>query len=183
MSAPSNEVHVGKRRPWHGAVMMTLILFTVLFQARPVQAQDSTEATPFGPITEVDIDQLMKFAKARSFDLRTEMARVERKDEEALARLFNLSAKFKRFDRNARTYGQIMYSCWLRWGEAYTVDLYLKVLDRQSDDVQQRVRDFLYYPLLRVPKEKRKENQEELRRMYPRLFPTDFHFGRNDPIF
>jgi len=61
--------------------------------------------------------------------------------------------------------------------------LYLKVLDRQPDEVQQRVRDFLYYPLLRMPKEKRKENQEEIHRMYPRLFPTDFKFGRNDPIF
>ncbi|MDP9003703.1 MAG: hypothetical protein M3N12_02815, partial [Verrucomicrobiota bacterium] len=110
-------------------------MLAILSLTQPLQAEETSEATPFGPITEVDIDQLMKFAKARGFDLRTEIARVERKDEEALARLFNLSAKFKRFDRNARTYGQIMYSCWLRWGEAYTVDLYLKVLDRQSDDV------------------------------------------------
>jgi len=125
----------------------------------------------------------MKFARPRGFDLESEMPRIEKKDEDALARLFRLSLKFKRFDRNARTYGQIMYSCWLRFGEAYGVDLYLKVLDRQSDDVQQRVRDFLYYPLLRMPKEKRKENQDEIRKMYPRLFPADFRFGRNDPIF
>ena len=148
-----------------------------------VKAQDSNNTTPFGPISEVDIDQLMKFGRTRGFDLQPEMQRIYRKDEEALARLFNLSLGFKRFDRKARTYGQVMYSCWLRFGEAYGVDLYLKVLDRQPDNVQQRVRDFLYYPLLRVPKEKRKENQEEIRRMYPRLFPTDFQFGRNDPIF
>ena len=148
-----------------------------------VKAQDSNNTTPFGPIGEVDIDQLMKFGRMRGFDLQPEMQRIYRKDEEALARLFNLSLSFKRFDRKARTYGQVMYSCWLRFGEAYGVDLYLKVLDRQPDNVQQRVRDFLYYPLLRVPKEKRRENQEEIRRMYPRLFPTDFQFGRNDPIF
>ena len=76
-----------------------------------------------------------------------------------------------------------MYSCWIRFGEFYGVDLYLKVLDRQPDEVQRRVRDFLYYPLLRMPKEKRKETVEEMRRMSPRLFPTDYQFGRNDPIF
>jgi hypothetical protein len=158
-------------------------LLAILALARPVQAQSANDPAPFGPISEVDVDQLMKFGRARGFDLQPEMVRIYKKDEEALARLFGLSSKFKKFDRNARTYGNIMYSCWLKFGETYGVDLYLKVVDRQSDDVQQRVRDFLYYPLLRMPKEKRKENLEEIRKMYPRLFPTDFKFGRNDPIF
>jgi hypothetical protein len=166
-----------------GALMTAIVLLGVLVLARPIQAQSSSDATPFGQINEVDVDQLMKFGRARDFDLQPEMARIYQKDEEALARLFRFSLKFRNFDRKARTYGQIMYSCWLKFGEAYGVDLYLKVLDRQPDEVQQRVRDFLYYPLLRMPKEKRKENLEEIRRMYPRLFPTDFQFGRNDPIF
>lgn len=164
-------------------VMMSLALSTILALSLPVQAQNPKDATPFGPIGEVDVDQLMKFGRARGFDLQPEMQRIYKKDEDALARLFGLSLGFKKFDKNARTYGQIMYSCWLKFGEAYGVELYLKVLDRQPDDVQQRVRDFLYYPLLRMPKEKRKENQEEIRKMYPRLFPTDFQFGHNDPIF
>jgi hypothetical protein len=173
-----------KRHPLgRGVTLMAVSLLALLVLSRPVKAQSSNDATPFGPISEVDVDQLMKFGRARGFDLEPEMQRIYKKDEEALGRLFGLSQKFKKFDRNARTYGQIMYSCWLRFGEAYGVDLYLKVLDRQSDDVQQRVRDFLYYPLLRMPKEKRKENQEEIRKMYPRLFPTDFQFGHNDPIF
>jgi hypothetical protein len=171
------------RRQLNRRIVLNLALLAVLPLSGPVKAQGSNDATPFGPIGEVDVDQLMKFAKPRGFDLEPEMQRVYKKDEDALARLFGLSLKFKRFDRNARTYGQIMYSCWLKFGETYGVDLYLKVLDRQPDDVQQRVRDFLYYPLLRVPKEKRKENQEEIRKMYPRLFPVDFRFGRNDPIF
>jgi hypothetical protein len=162
---------------------MSLALSIILALSRPAQAQTTKDATPFGPIGEVDVDQLMKFGRARGFDLQPEMQRIYKKDEEALARLFGLSLGFNRFDKNARTYGQVMYTCWLKFGEAYGIDLYLKVLDRQPADVQQRVRDFLYYPLLRVPKEKRRENQEEIRRMYPRLFPTDFQFGRNDPIF
>ena len=167
------------RRP----MMIAIILLGILALARPLPAQSSSNATPFGQISEVDVDQLMKFGRAREFDLQPEMERIYKKDEEALARLFRFSLKFKKFDRKARTYGQIMYGCWLKFGELYGVDLYLRVLDRQPDEVQQRVRDFLYYPLLRMPKEKRKENLEEIRRMYPRLFPTDFHFGRNDPIF
>jgi hypothetical protein len=166
-----------------GLVTASLVLATVLTLSLPVQAQSTKDATPFGPIGEVDVDQLMKFARARGFDLQPEMQRIYKKDEDALARLFGLSLGFKRFDKNARTYGQIMYTCWLRFGEAYGIELYLKVLDRQPDDVQQRVRDFLYYPLLRMPKDKRKENQEEIRKMYPRLFPADFQFGHNDPIF
>jgi len=165
------------------ARIMAVALLAILALPRPIQAQDPNDGKPFGPITEVDIDQLIKFGRARGFDLQPEMERVYKKDEDALARLFGLSLKFKKFDRHSRTYGQVIYSCWLRFGEAYGVDLYLRVLDRQPADVQQRVRDFLYYPLLRVSKEKRKENQEEIRKMYPRLFPTDFKFGRNDPIF
>jgi hypothetical protein len=165
------------------AVLLRLAFSAILAASLPLDAQDSNSATPFGPLNEVDVDQLIKLGRRRGFDLQPEMQRVYRKDEEALARLFSLSLAFKKFDRNARTYGQIMYGCWLRFGEAYGVDLYLKVLDGQSADVQQRVRDFLYYPLLRMPKEKRKDNLDELRRMYPRLFPTDFQFGHNNPIF
>ncbi|HEV2842651.1 MAG TPA: hypothetical protein VGW39_15115 [Chthoniobacterales bacterium] len=169
--------------PGRRAVVIAVVLLAFLALARPLPAQSSSNPTPFGQISEVDVDQLMKFGRARDFDLQPEMDRIYQKDEEALARLFRFSLKFKKFDRKARTYGQIMYGCWLKFGELYGVDLYLKVLDRQPDEVQQRVRDFLYYPLLRMPKEKRKENLEEIRRMYPRLYPTDYHFGRNDPIF
>jgi len=160
-----------------------LALSAILTFALPIQAQYLDDRVPFGPLDEVDIDQLIKFARTRGFELQPELERIYKKDEAALARLFGLSLKFKKFNRNARAYGQVIYSCYLRFTELYGVELYLKVLDRQSDDVQQRVRDFLYYPLLRVPKEKRKENQEEIYRMYPRLFPSDFKFGRNDPIF
>ena len=166
-----------------GMMAMVVAFLGILTAPFPVEAQNSKDAAPFGPIGEVEVDQLMKFGKARGFDLEPEMQRIYKKDEDALGRLFGLSLKFKTFDRKARTYGQIMYSCWMRFGELYGVEPYLKVLDRQPEDVQQRVRDFLYYPLLRMPKDKRKENVEEMRRMYPRLFPSDFQFGRNDPIF
>lgn len=162
---------------------MTLAMGVAMIFALPVNAQSSNDRVPFGPLDEVDMDQFIKFAKARGFDLQVELEHIYNKDEGALARLFNFSLRLKKFNRTARAYGQAVYSSYVRFGELYGVDLYLKVLDRQSADVQQRIRDFLYYPLLRVPKEKRKENQEEIYKMYPRLFPSDFKFGRNDPIF
>lgn len=160
-----------------------LITAAILASAAALHAQTTSELMPYGPLGEVEIDQLIKFGRARGFDLQPELERVYKKDEEALARLFGLSLKFKKFDRNARAYGQVVYSCFTKFGETESVDLYLKILDRQSTDIQQRIRDLLFYPLLRVPKEKRKENQEEILRVYPRLFPADFKFGRNDPIF
>ena len=162
---------------------MNLAVAVVMVLALPVNAQSPNESVPFGPLDEVDMDQFIKFARVRGFDLQLELERIYSKDELALARLFNFSLRLRKFNRNARAYGQVVYSCYLRFGEVYGVDLYLRVLDRQSPDVQQRIRDFLFYPLLRVPKEKRKENQEEIYKMYPRLFPSDFKFGRNDPIF
>jgi hypothetical protein len=164
-------------------ITVNLVITISLAALLPLNAQSPSERMPYGPLGEVEIDQLIKFGRARGFDLQPELERVYKKDEEALARLFGLSLRFKRFDRNARAYGQVVYSCFVKLGEIDSADLYLKILDRQSADIQQRVRDLLFYPLLRVPKEKRKESREEISRMYPRLFPTEFQFGHNDPIF
>jgi hypothetical protein len=111
------------------------------------------------------------------------MKRVYGKDEEALARFFKLSLAFSKLDDHARAYGQVLYSSLLNLGEQIGVEAYVKVLDRQSPEVRQRVRDFLYYPMLRVPKEHRKEAEDETRKMYPSLFPAGFQFGHSDPIF
>ena len=140
-------------------------------------AQD--DGMPFGQIGDSDVDRLAEFAKKTSFDLNAEMERVYNKDEEALVRIFKFSLVFKTLDANARTYGQIIYSAFLNLGEV--TDAYFKVLDRQPPEIQQRIRDFLYYPYLKVPKEHRKEVEQG--RAYQMLFPKGFQFGRNDPVF
>jgi hypothetical protein len=159
-----------------------------LLRAATVAAAERTpgpipDGMPFGPVSEADVDRLAEFARTSDFDLKPEMERVYNKDEEALARLFKFSLAFKTFDANARTYGQIIYRSLLNLGETIGVEAYVKVLDRQSPQVQQRVRDFLYYPMLRVPKEHRTEVEQENARMYPSLFPKDFQFGHDDPVF
>jgi hypothetical protein len=137
------------------------------------------DGMPFGRIGDSDVDRLAEFAKKRGFDLNAEMERVYNKDEEALARLFKFSLVFNTLDANARTYGQIVYSALLNLGEV--TDAYFKVLDRQPPEIQQRIRDFLYYPYLKIPKEHR--NEAEQGRVYQMLFPKGFQFGRNDPVF
>jgi ABC-type nitrate/sulfonate/bicarbonate transport system substrate-binding protein len=75
--------------------------------------------------------RLIKFGRVRGFDLQPELERIYKKDEAALARLFGLSLRFKKFDRNVRAYGQVVYSCFTKFGETDNATLYLKVLDRQ----------------------------------------------------
>ena len=161
---------------------MTRLIFVALVTlACSSHAQD--DGMPLGPVGGADVDRLAEFAKKSGFNLKAETERVYQKDEEALARLFQFSLVFKTLDANARTYGQILYSSLLNLGEAIGVDGYVKVLDRQSPEVQQRVRDFLYYPMLRVPKEHRRQVEEENGRIYPTLFPKGFQFGHDDPVF
>ena len=163
-------------------IIVALLLAATVTAAerRPGSVPDGM---PFGPVGEADVDRLAEFAKKSGFDLKREMERVYKKDQEALARLFKFSLAFKTLDANARTYGQIVYSSFLNLGEVISVDAYVKVLDRQPPQVQQRVRDFLYYPMLRVPKEQRQQAEEENNKMYPTLFPKGFQFGHDDPIF
>jgi hypothetical protein len=147
------------------------------------------DGMPFGRIVDEDVDHLQEFAfKRAGFDLKGEMARVYgdggKVDEEALGRVFSFSRQFNTLDNHARTYGQIIYSSLLNIGEHIGVPAYTKILDRQPADVQQRIRDFLFYPYTRqLPKERWDEALGETHQMYPTLFPKGFRFGRNDPIF
>jgi hypothetical protein len=100
-----------------------------------------------------------------------------------LARIFKLSLAFKTFDQNARTYGQIIYSSLLNLGETMGVEEYSKVIAVQDPEVRQRIRDFLYYPTTLLSQKARAESDKQTREDYPTLFPKDYQFGQNDPLF
>jgi hypothetical protein len=157
-------------------------VFVVVCLALCYSVYAQNDGMPFGQISDADVDRLAGFAKKSGFDLTPEMERVYKKDGAALARLFKFSLTFKTLDANARSYGQIVYSCLLTLGES-PPEIFVKVLDRQPPAVQQRVRDFLGYPVLRVPKANRKRVQEQHNQHYPGLFPKTFDYGRNDPMF
>ena len=141
------------------------------------------DGMPYGNITETDMESLTQFAKVQGVDLGVEGKKLYAKDKTALARIFKLSLAFKTLDKNARTYGQIIYSSLLNLGETMGVEEYSRVLSAQAPEVQQRVRDFLYYPMTRLSREARAHNEQQVRVDYPTLFPKDYQFGLNDPIF
>ncbi len=163
---------------------MTRILVAMFCAAAALARaqQGATEGMPFGRMDDADVDRLQEFALKRGFDLKAEMARVYEKkmDEDALGRVFIFSRQFNTLDKNARTYGQIIYSSLLNMGEAIGVDRYTKIIDRQPPDVQQRVRDFLYYPDWHAH---RNESRKLYERVYPGLYPQNYQFGHDDPIF
>jgi hypothetical protein len=168
---------------------MTRIALVVLLVASAAAAERTPgpvpDGMPFGRVDEADVDRLQEFALKRGFDLKAEMARVygEKKiDEDALGRVFIFSRQFKMLDKDARTYGQIIHSSLLNIGEHIGVPAYVKIIDRQPPDVQQRVRDFLWYPAWHWHAE-HKQNSGELETLYPGLFPKSYLFGRDDPIF
>lgn len=170
---------------------MTRALLVTLLAATDIAAERTPgpipDGMPFGH-GDADVDGLQEFARAHGFDIKAEMARVyccdKKIDENALARVFVFSRQFNALDKNARTYGQIIYSSLLNIGEVIEVDGYRKILDRQPPDVQQRIRDFLFYPYTRqLPKERWEEALQETRQTYPTLFPKGFQFGHDDPIF
>ena len=148
-----------------------------------VASRAADEGMPFGRTTGADVKQLDQFARSTGFALKQTMERAYHKDTKALARVFQFSTAFTRLDRNARTYGQVIYSSLLNLGETMGVAAYAKVLSGQTPAVQQRIRDFLYYFVTQVFHRHRQEAVVETRTDYPTLFPPTFHFGRNDPLF
>jgi hypothetical protein len=170
---------------------MRALKFAFIFFALAAlsQAQGvSDDGAPFGRIDEADIERLYQFAATKDFDLKAELAKVyssdTKLDENALGRVFAFSRQFETLDANARAYGQMIYSSLLNIGEGISVDGYVKILERQPADVQQRIRDFLFYPYARHVSEAHwEETMEETRRIYPTLFPKGFRFGHDDPVF
>jgi hypothetical protein len=147
--------------------------------------QSAEEGMPFGKITDSDTDQLMQFAKERGFDLNSEIQKVYAKDADtnALARVFRFSLTFKSLDKNARTYGQVIYSSFLNLGETMGVEQYSSVVVAQSPEVRQRIRDIIYFPVTIAPEKERAEADKDVREDYPKLFPKDYQFGHDDPLF
>jgi hypothetical protein len=146
-------------------------------------AQSWDDGTPFGKISAGDVSQLMQFATEQGFDFSSEFQKAYEKDAGALARVFTFSLKFKDLDQNARTYGHTIYSSVLNLGETMGLEQYSDVVTAQSPEVQQRVRDFLYYPVTLAPKNQQAQIDKDTREGAPKLFPKDYEFGRNNPLF
>jgi hypothetical protein len=169
------------------ALSIILVSLALAGCSTNVQSDEASQSTddgmPFGKITDTDTDHLMEFARAQGFYLSAELQKVYAKDTNALGRVFGFSLSFKTLDQNARTYGQVVYSSLLNLGESIGPEQYSAVVLAQSPEVQQRIRDFLYFPMTRVPKNERAQVDKEVREDFPRLFPKDYQFGHDDSLF
>lgn len=97
--------------------------------------------------------------------------------EDSFDRVFAFASKFERLDDNARTYGHMIWSSLLNIGDVIGVPAYVVMINRQPPDVQQRIRDFLFYP------GQNPESRAIYDEVYPGLFPKEYRFGQDNPIF
>jgi hypothetical protein len=160
----------------------------------PVASDDGIPSgEPFGEVGDAECDKLFDFARLQGLDLYGKLQIVYAHGitnasadvtTNALADVFALSLTFSTLDRNARTYGHIIYSAFLNLGEGNEIDFLLAVMVSEPPIIRQRIRDFLYYAFLAdSPKAMREEGMKETRSLYPTLFPDDYQFGKDDPIF
>ena len=167
--------------------LLPIILTLAVTAIVPVQDKKAVPGMPFGSITDADFDHLQAYAQTTGFDLKGELSRVYGNDKkisaDALGRVFGFSLSLKAFDQDARAYGTLISISLDRIGEPYGVDYYVKILERQPPDVQQRIRDFLFYPSSVLPTPDRDEAQGMLHKAYPTLFPISFKFAHNDTLF
>lgn len=138
---------------------------------------------PFGKITDEDVEALGAFSRSKGYDLLGDIDKAyEKKDAAALGRVFQFSTEISSLDRSGRAYGQIIYSSFLNLGEEWGVERYAKVIDAQKPDVQQRIRDFILYPLASLPEKKRNKYEKSHKKDYPEVFPPGYRFGRDNPL-
>ncbi len=157
------------------------------FNNANIKLDDDTpfsDGMPFGEISDQDITNLITFAESHGYDFESAMTKIyETGDTNALGSVFALSLHFTSLDQNARSYGQIIFSGFLNWGEGGQVD-FCEVMTKQPPEVQQRIRDFMFYATLKcTPKDYIESSIQQTQKDYPALMPDGYKFGSNDPIF
>jgi hypothetical protein len=145
--------------------------------------QSAINGEPYGRITDHDIDRLVNFAKSKSYDMYPDLKNAFDGDVNALSRIFAFSTSFDNFNLDARTYGQIIYNSFLSLGEGIGPQKYSDVVNIQKPEVQQRIRDFIYYPITLVPTNKKSEVEKEVRSEYTGLFPSEYKFSEGNQLF
>lgn len=164
-------------------LILSLVALFSAVCATHAQPTGYNTGMPFGLMGPKEIDHLDAYAKKEGVDLMGDMKRAYQKDEEALGRVFAFSLKFPKLNRDAKTYGQIIYSSFLNLAEVYGVERYSRIVAAQPKAVQQRIRDFIYYDATQAPKKIQKEVEANARKSAPILFPSDYVFGAGDVLF
>lgn len=144
---------------------------------------EANDGAPYGRLTDSDADTLVSVASASGLELGLTLKKVYAGDQDALAMILRFSSQLKTLDMPARAYGNLVYSIFVNLGEARGTDFVTSVIVLQEPAVQERIRDFLWYPIFCIPEERRAEVEQELRADHPSLWPPEFAFGEKDSLF
>jgi hypothetical protein len=169
----------------HGLRMATIVLICLSCWScsslqRRAEAPETDTGLPFGAMTDEDVDRFRAWAQQQGVDIATAMNRAEADEPAGFDEIFRTAGLFRSLDMNAAIYGNILYSLFLRKAEANGCDRFGASVDAQPSDIQQRVRDFLYYP---VQASGSAEVEREARTDCPRLFPKKYRFAQSNSIF
>ena len=162
-------------------------LFLVMSSLVPLPARaswsDMDLGIPYGKMSRKDVDRFLDLSKSRGVDIHAEMPKAYTGDATAFSRIFGLSTGFQKMDKMARVYGNFIFSMFLDMGESKGEGLFADAVAAQPADVRQRVRDYVFHAVTQVPRGQRQEAEEEIRKDFPQLFPEDYVYGRDDPLF
>ena len=164
------------------AILIT-ILCALLVGVSGSNGSDAPDDLPFGKMREKDRDRLIELAKAQGVDIYADMDKAYKGDKEALAKVLGLASIFNSMEAVARVYGNLVFASFLNVGESKGVDFFAGAIASLGPEVRQRVRDFIYYAVTKVPKRHRAEVEQEVRRDYAAVFPSDYVFGQGNPLF
>ena len=156
-----------------------------MIASMPVVASwaDMNLGIPYGKMSRKDVDRFLELSRSRGVDMEAEMPKAYKGDATALSRIFSLSTGFQKMDKMTRVYGNFIFSMFLDMGEAKGEDSFGQAVATQPPDVRQRVRDFVFHAVTQVPGKQKQELEQELRRNFPLVFPADYVYGHEDPLF
>src|SRR5262245_19469678 len=175
----------GKRLNANSRKLFGVMLALLVTVWNPVQDswQDMNLGVPFGKVSRQDVDRLLELSLSRGVDMEAEMPKAYKGDATALSRIFSLSTGFQKMDKMTRVYGNFIFSMFLDLGERRGENSFGEAVAAQPADVRQRVRDFVYHAITQVPRSQREEMEREVRNDFPLVFPADYVYGHEDPLF
>jgi hypothetical protein len=134
-----------------------------------------------------DIDRLQKFALKNNVDFKALLLDEPGMPEEhsAWTKIFSLSLNFKKLDRNAYVYGHIIHGSFIYFVvDAHGgVEKYNQLLNIQTPEVRQRIKDFLFYDAAGAPIAHRETLEKKYRTLWPIIFPDLYIFGKGNSLF
>lgn len=160
------------------------LVFCVFFMnTMATHGFESDDDEPFGPTTDQDLQELFIVAKRSGVDFEANMDLAYNGRRKGLEQVFSLATKLETMDAVTKVYANVIYSAFLNLVEERCEKYFAKALESQPPLVQQRIRDFIYYPVTQLQAEQRQAEESELKTQFPRVFPSSYVFGKGNTLF